>query len=74
MTHTKPYRHYGILAKMAEQELKDFSEEEINRVFANCGAPTVCKRGLKMMLEDGLTLQEFIEFSTIDISTTHGKE
>ena len=52
------YRHNGILAKMIEQEIRGFSDSELDRVFANTIAPALCKRGVTMMLTDGLTMAE----------------
>ncbi len=52
------YRHHGILSKIREQGIMDFSEKEQDRVFAGCVGPITCKRGLAMMIKDGLTMQE----------------
>ena len=58
LTMTQPYRHNGILAKLREQQVMDFSESELTRAFKHCISPICCKRGVAMMLKDGLTLQE----------------
>lgn len=50
-----------IKAKMREQEVKDFSKSEIDRVFKNVVSPIACKRGLNMLLEQGLTINKLYE-------------
>jgi hypothetical protein len=47
-----------IKAKMREQRIKDFSESEIDRVFKNVVSPIACKRGVKMLMEQGLTINK----------------
>lgn len=50
-----------IKAKMREQEVKDFSKSEIDRVFKNVVSPIACKRGVKMLMEQGLTIEKLYE-------------
>jgi len=46
-----------VLAKMREREIKDFSPEEINRVFRGLVSPASCKRILRWMRGEGLTIE-----------------
>jgi len=43
--------------KMEDREIRDFSEAELDRVFSGCASPTICKRGARRMIEDGLTIE-----------------
>jgi hypothetical protein len=40
----------GLIAKMNEKQLTDFSNSELDRVFANCVSPIACKRGVSLLL------------------------
>jgi len=52
-----------ILTKMVELEIKDFSDNELDRVFGNCVGSTICKNAVKQMIVDGLTITTlYIEF------------
>lgn len=50
-----------IKAKIREQRIKDFSQAEIDRVFKNVVSPIACKRGVKMLMEQGLTIEKLYE-------------
>lgn len=45
-----------IITKAREQNIKNFSDQELNRVFKNCVSPSACKRGLKKLIVEGLTI------------------
>jgi hypothetical protein len=47
----------GIKAKMRIESIKNFTEEEINRVFDNVAAPVYCKKQVKKMIAKGLTIE-----------------
>jgi hypothetical protein len=51
-------RYKDIIAKMRENEIKDFSQAELSRVFKNCASPEACKRGVYIMLHDNFTIDE----------------
>ena len=51
-------RYKDIIAKMREKQIKDFSQAELSRVFADCASPESCKRGVYIMLHDNLTIEE----------------
>ena len=51
-------RYKDIVAKMRENEIKDFSQAELSRVFKNCASPEACKRGVYIMLHDNFTIDE----------------
>lgn len=54
-------RYEGILSKMATMEIKDFSDEELRRVFRDCIAPNLCTLLARRMIADGLTIEEIME-------------
>lgn len=48
-----------VLTKMREMKIRDFSEEELGRVFEGCSRPVACTRYAKMLItKEGLSLQE----------------
>jgi len=47
----------NIKAKMREQKIKDFSKKELDRVFKDTVSPKACKRGVKKLIEQGLTIE-----------------
>jgi len=51
-------RYKDIIAKMRENEIKDFSQAELSRVFKNCASPEACKRGVYIILHDNFTIDE----------------
>ncbi len=51
-------RYKDIIAKMRENEIKDFSQAELSRVFKDCASPEACKRCVYIMLHDNLTIDE----------------
>ena len=51
-------RYKDIIAKMREKQIKDFSQAELSRVFADCASPEACKRGVYIMLHTNLTIDE----------------
>ena len=52
-----------VLTKMVELEIKDFSDNELDRVFGDCVGSTICKNAVKQMIVDGLTITTlYIEF------------
>ena len=51
-------RYHDIIAKMRENQIKDFSQAELSRVFKDCASPEACKRGVYIMLHDNLTIEE----------------
>jgi hypothetical protein len=51
-------RYKDVIAKMRENEIKDFSQAELSRVFKNCASPEACKRGVYIMLHDNFTIDE----------------
>lgn len=48
----------GFMAKMKEKGIKDFSEEELNRAFKETTSPEICKRGVKLLQDYGLTVEK----------------
>ena len=46
----------SLLAKMRIEAIRDFSEKELDRVFSMKGG-IICKRGVMLMLKEGLTLE-----------------
>ena len=52
------YRRYDIISKMVDGKIASFSESELDRVFAGCASPKMCKRAVAVMLEDDLTIEE----------------
>jgi hypothetical protein len=48
----------NIIAKMQEKQIKDFSELELERVFGETVSPIICKRGVQMLIDNGLTIEE----------------
>ena len=51
-------RYPDIISKMREKQIKDFSQAELSRVFADCASPKACKRGVYIMLHTNLTIDE----------------
>ena len=51
-------RYPDIIAKMRENQIKDFSQAELSRVFKDCASPEACKRGVYIMLHNNLTIDE----------------
>ena len=51
-------RYPDIISKMREKQIKDFSQAELSRVFADCVSPEACKRGVYIMLHTNLTIDE----------------
>jgi len=51
-------RYPDIIAKMRENEIKDFSQAELSRVFKDCASPEACKRGVYIMIHNNLTIDE----------------
>jgi len=54
----KPYRREDVMAKMYENGIADFSQTELDRVFADTGSPIACKRAVERMVEAGLDIEE----------------
>jgi len=54
----KPYRREDVMAKMYENGILDFSQDELDRVFVDTGSPIACKRAVTRMVEAGLTVDE----------------
>lgn len=51
---------YG--AKMIENDIKDFSLSELQRVFKNCVSPIICvRKALKWIKEDNLTIKKLYQ-------------
>jgi len=51
-------RYPDIIAKMRENQIKDFSQAELSRVFKDCASPEACKRGVYIMIHNNLTIDE----------------
>jgi len=47
----------SVMAKMRENNLKDFSDDELQRVFKNTVSPTSCIRGARVLIQNGLTIE-----------------
>jgi hypothetical protein len=47
----------SIVGKAMEQNVKDFSNEEIHRVYKNCINPAFCEKMLLMLIKNGLTIE-----------------
>uniref|UniRef100_A0A6M3JL54 Uncharacterized protein n=1 Tax=viral metagenome TaxID=1070528 RepID=A0A6M3JL54_9ZZZZ len=63
----QPYRREDVMAKMFEQEVINFSEAELDRVFADTASPIACKRAVERMVEAGLTVEElYATFATLE--------
>lgn len=58
IVYSPQYRHHSLIAKMREQNIKDFSNSELDRVFRNTVGPGICKRSALRMIKDGLTIDE----------------
>ena len=43
---------------MREKKIRDFGTSELDRVFKNCATPIGCKRGVRIMIDEGLTIDE----------------
>ena len=46
---------------MYQEKIKDFSEEELDRVFKNCASPIICKRRVGGLIKEGSTLEKIYE-------------
>lgn len=51
-------RYKDVIAKMREKQIKNFSQPELTRVFADCASPEACKRAVYIMLHNNLTIDE----------------
>ena len=51
-------RYKDIIAKMREEQIKDFTHTELMRVFKNCVSPEHCMRAVYLMMHDNFTIDK----------------